>query len=197
MPRTREENQRIREEQRKHILQAAIKVFAHKGIATTKMADIALEANVSYGLVYHYFLNKEQVLDALLEHALEEYPRRLQLVLERPGTSLNRLYWFTSEMMQILQANPEFVMVLHHVLVDEELHNKWREAVRRSDLGVKESIRELIVEGQHLGEISGDDPDLLVTTLLACIRGLTLMAIFHGCAQQMPDASIVLRLLKA
>src|SRR5258708_32691284 len=55
MPRTEESNQRIREEQTHKIMVAATKVFARKGLAATKMADIAAEAGISYGLLYNYF----------------------------------------------------------------------------------------------------------------------------------------------
>jgi AcrR family transcriptional regulator len=58
MPRTEEANQRIREAQRAKILEAAWNVFARHGLTAT-MADVAAAAEVSYGLVYRYFVNKE------------------------------------------------------------------------------------------------------------------------------------------
>ncbi|HVB20536.1 MAG TPA: helix-turn-helix domain-containing protein [Ktedonobacteraceae bacterium] len=60
-PRTEETNQHIRDEQKRKILDVAAKVFARKGYAATKMADIATEAEISYGLAYHYFSNKKTI----------------------------------------------------------------------------------------------------------------------------------------
>jgi len=57
MPRTEDANQRIREEQRTKILEAALSVFARQGTDAT-IADVATAANVSYGLIYRYFVNK-------------------------------------------------------------------------------------------------------------------------------------------
>jgi len=51
----------------KIIIDAALKVFSTKGYASTRMADIAKEADMSYGLVYHYFENKEKLFDAIVE----------------------------------------------------------------------------------------------------------------------------------
>ncbi len=51
----------------KVIVDAALKVFSTKGYASTRMADIAREADMSYGLVYHYFENKEKLFDAIVE----------------------------------------------------------------------------------------------------------------------------------
>ena len=70
-PRTEETNARIREEQKERILVAAKAIFAHKGFSETKMSDIAAAANASYGLVYHYFTNKEAIFTSLLQQALQ------------------------------------------------------------------------------------------------------------------------------
>ncbi|MGZ3639543.1 MAG: helix-turn-helix domain-containing protein, partial [Ktedonobacterales bacterium] len=65
MPRTTEANQRIREAQRAKILQSARSVFARKGMAAT-ITDIAAEAQISLGLAYRYFADKEAILSELV-----------------------------------------------------------------------------------------------------------------------------------
>src|SRR3954468_22913727 len=52
-------------DRRRQILDAAVRVFARQGFHTCRVSDIADEAGVAYGLVYHYFQSKEQVLDTL------------------------------------------------------------------------------------------------------------------------------------
>jgi len=54
--------QKKSEVRRKQILDAAIFVFAEKGFHTTRVSDIAERAGVAYGLVYHYFRNKDEIL---------------------------------------------------------------------------------------------------------------------------------------
>ena len=49
-------------ERRRQILEAAIEVFAEKGFHASRVSDIARKAGVAYGLVYHYFRNKEEIL---------------------------------------------------------------------------------------------------------------------------------------
>jgi len=49
------------------IFEAALKVIKHKGFHKARMSDIAKEAGISYGLVYHYFKNKENLFDAILD----------------------------------------------------------------------------------------------------------------------------------
>jgi AcrR family transcriptional regulator len=55
MPRPSTENQRIRDERHRHLLRAAARVFARKGLMATTISDIAAAAHVSHGLAYHYF----------------------------------------------------------------------------------------------------------------------------------------------
>ena len=62
-------------ERRRQILDGAIRVFARQGFHATRVSDIADEADVAYGLVYHYFQSKEKVLD-------EIFTERWSLLLE-------------------------------------------------------------------------------------------------------------------
>jgi TetR/AcrR family fatty acid metabolism transcriptional regulator len=52
-------------DKRRVILDAAVRVFARQGFHTCRVSDIADEAGVAYGLVYHYFDSKDQILDTL------------------------------------------------------------------------------------------------------------------------------------
>jgi TetR/AcrR family fatty acid metabolism transcriptional regulator len=52
-------------DKRRLILDAAVKVFARQGFHACRVSDIADEAHVAYGLVYHYFSSKDEVLDTL------------------------------------------------------------------------------------------------------------------------------------
>jgi AcrR family transcriptional regulator len=52
-------------EKRRIILDAAVRVFARQGFHSARVSDIANEAGVAYGLVYHYFDSKDEVLDTL------------------------------------------------------------------------------------------------------------------------------------
>src|SRR5438874_9139399 len=67
-------------ERRRTILRAAIEVFAKKGYHGCRIADVAREANVAYGLVYHYFKNKEELLESVFEVGWKGFVTRLREV---------------------------------------------------------------------------------------------------------------------
>jgi AcrR family transcriptional regulator len=54
-PRSAAANQQIKQARREDLLLAARRVFARSGLAATRISDIAADAGVSQGLVYHYF----------------------------------------------------------------------------------------------------------------------------------------------
>src|SRR3954471_22960882 len=66
-------------EKRRQILDAAVKVFARQGFHACRVSDIADEAGVAYGLVYHYFSSKDEVLDTLF---LERWNVLLDVIRE-------------------------------------------------------------------------------------------------------------------
>jgi len=66
MPRTPEQFQEIREATKQQIIQAGLRVFAHKGFHGASIADIAKEAGVSKGLAYNYFKSKKELARAVL-----------------------------------------------------------------------------------------------------------------------------------
>ncbi len=67
------------QDKRRLILDAAVRVFARQGFHACRVSDIADEAGVAYGLVYHYFDSKDEVLDVLF---LERWSVMLDLIRE-------------------------------------------------------------------------------------------------------------------
>jgi AcrR family transcriptional regulator len=72
MPRTPEENDRIRRATQAQILQATRDLFLSKGYYSTSIEDIAKQAQISKGLLYHYFKGKEDLLAAMVEVRLSD-----------------------------------------------------------------------------------------------------------------------------
>jgi AcrR family transcriptional regulator len=71
-------------DKRRLILDAAVRVFARQGFHTCRVSDIADEAGVAYGLVYHYFSSKEEILDTLF---LERWDVMLAAISESDASA--------------------------------------------------------------------------------------------------------------
>jgi TetR/AcrR family fatty acid metabolism transcriptional regulator len=72
-------------DKRRQILDAAVRTFARQGFHASRVADIADEAGVAYGLVYHYFDSKDEVLDTLF---LERWSVMLEVIRDVDGQEI-------------------------------------------------------------------------------------------------------------
>ena len=81
------------EEKRRLILDAAVRVFARKGFHTCRVGDIAEEAGVAHGLLYHYFSSKDEVLETIFRETWAELLAAIREVEEtepQPREQLDR-----------------------------------------------------------------------------------------------------------
>jgi TetR/AcrR family transcriptional regulator, fatty acid metabolism regulator protein len=90
----------------KIIIDAALKVFSTKGYASTRMADIAKEADMSYGLVYHYFENKEKLFDAIVEDWWTGFYDELEMLKQSTMTTEEKLVEIIRYILKVYENKP-------------------------------------------------------------------------------------------
>ena len=99
-------------DKRRLILDAAVRVFARRGFNGCRVSDIADEAGVAYGLVYHYFRSKDEVLDTLF---LERWNVMLDVIREldaRDVAPRDKLHAITSFIVDSYRHDPELMKVI-------------------------------------------------------------------------------------
>jgi TetR/AcrR family transcriptional regulator, fatty acid metabolism regulator protein len=99
-------------DKRRLILDAAVRVFARQGFHTCRVSDIADEAGVAYGLVYHYFQSKDEVLDTLF---LERWELMLAAIDEldaQPIGAREKLYAIASFIVDSYRHDPDLMKVI-------------------------------------------------------------------------------------
>jgi len=162
-----------------------------------KMSDVASEAGVSSGLAYHYFPSKEAIFLVLARQSVRPPEELRAIVQQMPGTPRDRLKRMLAGMLERRRKDPEFYQFFYQAMASDSLPADLREQIKEQGLSIREIMRGLVVEGQATGEIANDDPDKLVSGLLACVDGLSRMAELspEDVEKQMPDAGIVLRIL--
>jgi TetR/AcrR family transcriptional regulator, fatty acid metabolism regulator protein len=100
------------QDKRRLILDAAVRVFARQGFHACRVSDIADEAGVAYGLVYHYFDSKDEVLDTLF---LERWNVMLELIREVDAEALpvrDKLGAIASFIVDSYQHDPDLMKVI-------------------------------------------------------------------------------------
>ena len=99
-------------DKRRIILDAAVRVFARQGFHTCRVSDIADEAGVAYGLVYHYFGSKDEVLDTLF---LERWGLLVEAIAEidrRRVPAREKLNAVASFIVDSYRHDPELMKVI-------------------------------------------------------------------------------------
>jgi TetR/AcrR family fatty acid metabolism transcriptional regulator len=99
-------------DKRRLILDAAVRVFARQGFHACRVSDIADEAGVAYGLVYHYFASKDEVLNTLF---LERWNVMLELIREvdeQPLAVRDKLGAIASFIVESYHHDPDLMKVI-------------------------------------------------------------------------------------
>lgn len=100
------------EEKRNQILSAAVRVFARDGYHTSRVGDIAEEAGVAHGLLYHYFPSKEEVLATVFRENWGELLARFLAIEETDGPADEKLVGITKIFLRTWRNDPALVTVM-------------------------------------------------------------------------------------
>ncbi|MGH3134895.1 MAG: TetR/AcrR family transcriptional regulator [Gaiellaceae bacterium] len=140
------------EERRRQILDAAVRVFARSGYHGSRVGDIAEEAGVAHGLLYHYFSSKEEVLQTVFRENWGELIERFRAVEAADEPAREKLAGIAKILLRTWRNDPDLVTVM------------VREVARSQQLqGQVEDVREafaivqrVIEEGQAAGYFRTD-----------------------------------------
>jgi TetR/AcrR family fatty acid metabolism transcriptional regulator len=101
-----------KEDRRRQILDAAVRVFGQKGFTQCRVSDIAEEAGVAYGLVYHYFASKDEVLDTLFLERWDVLVALIQDIDRQEIPARDKLYAIASFIVDSYRHDPDLMKVI-------------------------------------------------------------------------------------
>jgi TetR/AcrR family fatty acid metabolism transcriptional regulator len=99
-------------DKRRLILDAAIRVFARQGFHHCRVSDVADEAGVAYGLVYHYFGSKEEILDTLFAERWQVMLDAITEIDSQRVPARDKLYLVASFIIDSYHHEPELMKVI-------------------------------------------------------------------------------------
>ncbi|MBI5105967.1 MAG: TetR/AcrR family transcriptional regulator [Solirubrobacterales bacterium] len=156
-------------EKRRVILDAAVRVFARQGFHTCRVSDIADEAGVAYGLVYHYFRSKDEVLDTLF---LERWNVMLDAIREtdaQPIPAREKLHAIASFIVESYRHDPELMKVI--IVEVTRAANSFGQTHLAKIREAYELIAEIVRKAQQAGEFRPDvTPDFAAMAFYGAIE---------------------------
>ncbi len=176
MPRSPKDNQEIRDARREEILAAAARVFARKGLAHTKISDIAAAANLSHGLVYHYFTGKDAIFRAIVDQMIAKSDADFATDPDLPA--FERLVRaIECSRVRICNGGIEPIRVVGQAMMQGVLPDPLRDCINEHFGRIHARVAERISEAQRDGDV---DPEVdcveLASALVCVMRGMSIRA---------------------
>jgi TetR/AcrR family transcriptional regulator, fatty acid metabolism regulator protein len=140
------------EEKRRLILDAAVRVFAHKGFHTSRVGDIAEEAGVAHGLLYHYFSSKDEVLETIFRETWSDLLVEIDEIEASDAPARVQLERVAARLLGSWRIHPDVVRVLvREIARSAEVQERIGELVKPI-----EAIQRIVAHGQETGEFRTD-----------------------------------------
>jgi TetR/AcrR family fatty acid metabolism transcriptional regulator len=147
-----------------------VRVFAEKGYHGCRIADVARGAGVAYGLVYHYFQNKDELLESVFAEQWAILLAALQAIQDGPGTSCDKVAGVLTFVLDVFKTAPTAVRVLilevartPKVLRSGSTPQTFFSAIR--------IIADVVKSGQEAGELRRDiEPVVAATGILGALE---------------------------
>ncbi len=169
-------------DKRLRLVEAACAVFAEKGYASTRVAEIAERAGVGKGTVYEYFSSKEELLFAVFESINADISSRMNDALAAGGSTEEQLDNLLRLGAEVISEQVE----LQPVILDfwaasrgKDIEETYRTAVVASYTFFRNLVSDFIRGGQQRGEFKNSvDAGALAALVVAAVDGLGIQLFF-------------------
>jgi TetR/AcrR family fatty acid metabolism transcriptional regulator len=142
----------VPEDKRQLILDAAVRVFARKGYHTSRVGDIAEEAGVAHGLLYHYFKSKDELLETIFSNTWTLMLEAISGVESLDEPARETLRKVSAIVLRAWRDTPDIVRVL--------VREVTRSPHLQQEIGETEqafaALERVIRKGQEAGEFRAD-----------------------------------------
>jgi AcrR family transcriptional regulator len=156
------------EEKRRQILEAAVRAFARKGYHACRVGEIAEEAGVAYGLVYHYFGSKEELLQTIFRDTWTQMLNRIDELEAEGDPASEQVRKVTALLLRTWRRDPDLV----RVLVREVTRSPEQLQQQIEEIGhAYEALERIVRRGQKSGEFRTEiDPKLAATVFYGALE---------------------------
>ena len=145
-----------------------MRAFARKGYHACKVGEIATEAGVAYGLVYHYFGSKEEILQTIFRDTWTQMLARIEEMEAEGEPASVQVRKVTALLLRTWNRDPDLV----RVLVREVTRSPEQLQQQIDEIGhAYEALERIIRRGQETGEFRADlDPQLAATVFYGALE---------------------------
>ena len=199
MARNQELNERMKDERRGKILSEALKLFANKGLAATKISHICEAVGMSQGLMYHYFRSKEEIFTELIGSAFEKMTQscfELENLEAEPLEKIERAFKALFEGFARSEEAAKYHLLIAQATASDAIPDEAKKIIKKNNKYPYEMMQRIIVEGQNNGTVKQQDPEEMSVFFWTTIKGIALHKASFGKSFKLPDVEIPMAMFK-
>jgi TetR/AcrR family transcriptional regulator, fatty acid metabolism regulator protein len=168
-------------EKRRLLLDAAVRVFARTGYHECRVDDIAREAGVAHGLLYHYFTSKEEVLETIFRETWTQMLAAVRDVEASGEPALVQVRKVAAIVLRSWERDPDLIRVLVREITRSPQLQREVGEIQQAFW----ALERIVKRGQNAGELRDDlDPRLASQVLYGALE-----QILTGWVMDRPPAS--------
>lgn len=169
-----EVKKRTIEMKKESVLNAAIRLFAEKNYDATTMAEIAKEANVSFGSVSIYFGNKEELFMACIVQPLENLSKTLLDFNTSPTSYREEIQSIILKHFELFSTQKVYLRLLVQVTGQYERFSEAFKVVNEHNEKLNTKVAQLIVNGQQANQLAEGNAEKIAIAYVSLLFGLRL-----------------------
>lgn len=194
------QNQRMKDHRIQRILSAAVRLFATKGLAATKIAAIAAESGMSGGLLYHYFASKEAIFTELIRNAFAKMNEACAGLAKLDAPPHTKITLALEALLKSLDESEDFArtcVLIAHATISDAIPGDAKAIIEREYRKPYEVIARIMAAGQRAGTIREGKPRELALVFWTSFNGLAIYKAVHAETFTTPDPRILARMFLA
>ncbi|WP_034630309.1 TetR/AcrR family transcriptional regulator [Desulfotruncus alcoholivorax] len=146
----------MEEIRKQQVIEATERCIIEKGFSNMSVKDIAMEANVSTGIIYHYFKNKEDVLLQVIKRSFAKSHERVMETVEPLETFEEKLHKHIENINSVPKDNPDFYAVLLNYLGQAKNNPEINMVIAKFFKNLRKYIETYSQNGVTSGKVNPD-----------------------------------------
>jgi TetR/AcrR family transcriptional regulator, fatty acid metabolism regulator protein len=188
-------------ERKTQIIKATIECITKFGYNNFSMQDVAQIANVSKGIIHYYFLNKEDLMMAVLDRVAGDIEGLLAIINEKSASYEEKVRLLLSMCFSIVKDKREYYCINMDFWTQINQKEKVRQAVAKHYAKFRAATASIVQQGSEAGVFRKIDPNNAASVIISIVDGISLQWLFDETVFQYEEMvsnceEVVLRFLK-
>lgn len=146
----------MEEVRKEQVIEATERCIVEKGFSNLSVKDIASEAEISTGIIYHYFKNKEDVLLQVIKESFRKSHEQVMETVEPLQSARKKLFKHIENINVVPQDNPDFYTVLLNYLGQAKNNREINQIIAKFLKNLRTYVERYIKEGIEKGDLNPD-----------------------------------------